>query len=152
MVLLYQYKGSIFYIAGRRSKSEFQLKKSYFEIPAFQSHIVFAGIWRLSIVSCESIIHFKGGKMDRRKKNNDDRIEPMPRKLFLELMREFKKSGGKYIASKQSEDFLDSQGAEASAINATTILFRRRPTRAAVYEELFHVLVRCNTSAIVYGL
>ena len=77
--------------------------------------------------------------MDRRKKNNYDRIEPMPRKLFLELMREFKESGGKYIASEQSEAFLDSQGAEASAINATTILFRRRPSRAAVYEELFHV-------------
>ena len=33
-----------FLFAGRRNKSVFQFKKSYFEIPAFQSHIDYAGI------------------------------------------------------------------------------------------------------------
>ena len=78
--------------------------------------------------------------MDRKKKAQDDSyIEPMPKKQFLELMREFKKSGGKYLANEESEAYLRARGAEANTINATTILFQKRPTRAAVYEELFHV-------------
>lgn len=76
--------------------------------------------------------------MERKPKPNTY-IEPMPRKQFLSLMKEFKTSGGKYISNEESEAFLDIQEAEACALNATTILFRRRPTRSAVYEELFHV-------------
>lgn len=38
-----------------------------------------------------------------------------------------------------SDAFLKARGVEASALNSTTILFRREPSRSAVYEELFHV-------------
>lgn len=74
-----------------------------------------------------------------RKPRSKAYVEPMPRGKFLALMKDFKASGGKYIANDESERFLDAQGAEAITLNATTILFRKRPTRSAVYEELFHV-------------
>ncbi len=78
--------------------------------------------------------------MERKQKDGPvDHIEPMPRKQFLNLMREFKKRGGAYLANKESEEFLISKNVEACTLNATMILFRRRPTRAAVYEELYHV-------------
>lgn len=77
--------------------------------------------------------------MERKKKNAESFIEPMPRQQFLDLMKEFKASGGKYIANEESEAFLDTQGAEACTLNENTILFRRKPSRAAVYEELYHV-------------
>ena len=67
-------------------------------------------------------------------------VEPMPRKQFLRLMKEFKETGGRYIANEQSEAYLDIRGAEAITLNSTTIIFRRRPSRAAVFEELFHVM------------
>lgn len=74
-----------------------------------------------------------------RKTKSKNYIEPMPRGQFLRLMKDFKAAGGKYIANAESEKFLDAQGAEASTLNATTILFRKKPTRAAVYEELYHI-------------
>ena len=76
--------------------------------------------------------------MDRKHKP-DSYIEPMPRDEFRQLMKEFKEKGGKYIADDDSEAFLDAQCAEAITLNENTILFHKRPTRSAVYEELFHV-------------
>lgn len=63
----------------------------------------------------------------------------MPKEEFLRLMKNFKNNGGKYIADEESERYLDAHGAEACTLNETTILFRKHPTRSAVYEELFHV-------------
>ena len=37
-----------------------------------------------------------------------------------------------------AELYLDSREAEACTLNGYTILFRKRPGRAAVYEELIH--------------
>ena len=74
-----------------------------------------------------------------RKPKIDSYIEPMPKKQFLQLMKEFKNEGGIYQSDEDSERFLDIQGAEACTLNEKTILFRRRPSRSAVYEELFHV-------------
>ena len=74
-----------------------------------------------------------------RKPKNDVYVKPMPRGLFLRLMKEFKRMGGKVIMDKEAERYLDDKGAEACTLNAETILFRRKPSRAAVYEELFHV-------------
>lgn len=73
-----------------------------------------------------------------RKQKPDTYIEPMPRSDFLRLMREFKKIGGKYVSSKESEEYLQKKNAEAITVDGYTIVFKRRPTRAAVYEELFH--------------
>ena len=76
--------------------------------------------------------------MDRKPKPSYH-IEPMPRKQFLSLMKSFKSSGGIYLANDESEIYLEAKGAEAVTLNAKTILFRKRPSRSAVYEELFHV-------------
>ncbi|MBQ9438124.1 MAG: hypothetical protein IJU50_07300 [Lachnospiraceae bacterium] len=73
-----------------------------------------------------------------RKPKLDSYVQPMPKSQFLKLMREFKSIGGKYICNEESEAFLSVQGAEAIALDGYTILFRRKPTRSAVYEELFH--------------
>ncbi len=73
-----------------------------------------------------------------RKTKPDSYVESMPRSQFLRLMRDFKRIGGKYICNNDTEDFLSAQGAEAITLDGYTILFRRRPTRSAVYEELFH--------------
>lgn len=75
--------------------------------------------------------------MDRKPKE-DSFIQPMPKTLFLELMREFKSIGGKYVCNEESEAHLSKFGAEASTLDGYTILFRKRPSRSAVYEELFH--------------
>ena len=76
--------------------------------------------------------------MERKKKDQSVYIEPMPRKQFLKLMKEFREAGGHYVADEWSEKILNSQDAEAATLNATTILFKRRPSRATVYEELYH--------------
>ena len=73
-----------------------------------------------------------------RKKRSDTYIEPMPKAKFMELMREFKSIGGKYICNEESDSFLKNQNAEASTVDGYTILFRKKPSRSAVYEELFH--------------
>ena len=73
-----------------------------------------------------------------RKPKPDSYVQPMPKGQFIKLMHEFKAIGGKYICNKESEEFLEAQEAEASALDGYTILFRRKPTRSAVYEELFH--------------
>ena len=75
--------------------------------------------------------------MERKPKPNSY-IEPMPKSQFQRLMREFKRIGGMYICNEDSEEFLSAQGAEAITLDGFTILFRRRPSRSAVYEELFH--------------
>ena len=73
-----------------------------------------------------------------RKPKGDSYVKPMPKAQFLKLMREFKTIGGKYICDERAEAYLSKCGAEASALDGYTILFHRNPSRAAVYEELFH--------------
>ncbi len=73
-----------------------------------------------------------------RKPKGDSYIKPMPKAQFLRLMREFKSVGGKYVCNDESEAHLTKYGAEASTLDGYTILFRKRPSRSAVYEELFH--------------
>ena len=75
--------------------------------------------------------------MDRKPKP-DTYVEPMPQKLFHQLVKQFQELGGKVIMGADAELYLDSREAEACTLNGYTILFRKRPGRAAVYEELFH--------------
>ena len=76
--------------------------------------------------------------MFRKKNKTNAVIKPMPRSQFLRLMHDFKMIGGKYICSKESDEYLQKRNAEASAVDGYTIILKRRPTRGAVYEELFH--------------
>lgn len=75
--------------------------------------------------------------MDRKPKP-DTYVEPMPQKLFHQLVKQFQELGGKVIMGADAELYLDSREAEACTLNGYTILFRKRPGRAAVYEELIH--------------
>ncbi len=75
--------------------------------------------------------------MERKSKSNSY-IRPMPKAQFLGLMRKFKEIGGMYICNKDSEEYLKKKKAEACTIDGYTIVFKRRPTRVAVHEELFH--------------
>lgn len=73
-----------------------------------------------------------------RKPKPEDWIEPMPSRQFKKIERAFKRHGGIFVMGKEAELILDLQGAEASTLNENTILFRRHPSRAAVFEELIH--------------
>ena len=73
-----------------------------------------------------------------RKKKSDKYIHPMPKKQFFIVEKQFNQQGGKFYMDNEAELILEAQGAEACTLDAKTILLRKRPTRAAVYEELFH--------------
>lgn len=65
-------------------------------------------------------------------------IEPMPKKQLRRIMKAFAKNGGVIQMSSETDAYLDSKNAEAITYNAKTILLRRNPGRASVFEELIH--------------
>ena len=73
-----------------------------------------------------------------RKPKSEDWVEPMPAKQFRKIEKAFKLHGGKFVMGKEADAILDMQEAEASTFNEYTILFRSKPSRAAVFEELIH--------------
>lgn len=102
------------------------------------SDITFAE-WKKKFVdnSAESgIMIVESGPMYRKSKEN--KIEPMPKKQFQRIEKAFKRHGGMFQYSKETDAYLDSKNAEAITYNATTILFKRNPGRASVFEELIH--------------
>lgn len=68
----------------------------------------------------------------------NDWIEPMPIKQFRRIEKAFRKKGGIIVVGEEANAILDMQEAEASTFNESTILFRKNPSRAAVFEELIH--------------
>lgn len=72
------------------------------------------------------------------RKTTKDKIEPMPAKQFRRIEKAFKKQGGIFQYDRDTEKYLESQNAEAITYNATTVLFKSRPGRASVFEELIH--------------
>lgn len=72
------------------------------------------------------------------RKKNVDAIEPMPKKQLQRIVKAFKKNGGVIQMSAATDAFLDYKKAEAITYDATTILLRQKPGRAAVFEELIH--------------
>ena len=73
-----------------------------------------------------------------RKPKPEDFVEPMPKKQFFKLMKEFKSIGGEFKMGEDVDRFLELQDAEASTLNGFLILFSSKPSRSAVYEELIH--------------
>ena len=65
-------------------------------------------------------------------------IEPMPKKQLRGIVKAFAKNGGVIQMSSETDAYLDSKNAEAITYNAKTILLRRNPGRASVFEELIH--------------
>ena len=73
-----------------------------------------------------------------RKTKPSDWIEPMPAKQFHRIEKAFRKHGGVFVMGEEADIILNMQGAEAVTLNENTILFRKKPSRSAVYEELIH--------------
>lgn len=79
----------------------------------------------------------KSAKMYRRK-SNDNKIEPMPKRQLQKIVKGFKRSGGDIQMSDSIDAYLTNKKAEAITYNANTILLKQKPGRAAVFEELIH--------------
>ncbi|MBQ8318980.1 MAG: hypothetical protein IJX85_11600 [Lachnospiraceae bacterium] len=73
-----------------------------------------------------------------RKPKPEGYVEPMPKKQFFKLLKEFKAIGGTFGMGEDVDRFLEMQNAEASTLNGFLILFSSKPSRSAVYEELIH--------------
>lgn len=82
------------------------------------------------------IIKAGSDRMERKKDNA--KIEPMPKKQFRRIERAFNRQGGIIICNEEAERFLEVQNSEGSTLDAKTIILRRNPGRAAVYEEMIH--------------
>ncbi len=80
----------------------------------------------------------KTGSEGMERKKDNTKIEPMPKKQFRKIERAFKQQGGIIICNEESERFLEAQNSEGSTLDAKTIILRRNPGRAAVYEEMIH--------------
>lgn len=123
----------------------------------------------LNSISERSIIELEKGTdiLLYRKKENVFGFEPMPKKQFLRKIKEFKKIGGLIQCDEYTENYLlNVKKAEGVTYNGYTILLPRRPSRSAVYEELFHAQqyrdgkidgselsrVRCEIEAQMYLL
>ena len=123
----------------------------------------------LNSISRRSIIELEKGTdiLLYRKKENVFGFEPMPKKQFLRKIKEFKKIGGLIQCDEYTENYLlNVKKAEGVTYNGYTILLPRRPSRSAVYEELFHAQqyrdgkidgselsrVRCEIEAQMYLL
>ncbi len=78
----------------------------------------------------------KSSKMYRKK--NTDKIEPMPKRQLQKIVKGFRKKGGIIQMDEATDAYLDYKKAEAITYDAQTILLRKRPGRAAVFEELIH--------------
>ena len=67
-----------------------------------------------------------------------DSAEPMPRKQLNKIVKAFKRQGGRIIMDAEAQKILEQQEASGITLNEKTILLRKRPSRADVFEELIH--------------
>lgn len=65
-------------------------------------------------------------------------IEPMPKGQLRRIMKAFQKKGGQIIMNEAVDEHLKLQHSEGATFDAQTILLRKNPGRAAVFEELIH--------------
>lgn len=72
----------------------------------------------------------------RKKKNRD--VQPMPKSQLNRIVKAFKRQGGIIKMDAEAQEMLELQGADGVTLNDKTILLRKRPTRAEVFEELIH--------------
>ena len=80
----------------------------------------------------------KAGSEAMYRKSTKDKIEPMPAKQFHRIEKCFKRQGGTFQYNDETDEYLKSRNAEAITYNANTVLFKQKPGRASVFEELIH--------------
>ncbi len=96
------------------------------------------GKWKKSVDKSKKNGIINMEKVAMYRKSKDNKIEPMPKKQFQRIEKSFKRKGGIFQYSEETDAYLTSKNAEAITYNAMTILFKRNPGRASVYEELIH--------------
>ena len=62
----------------------------------------------------------------------------MPKKQFHRLEKSFKRRGGIIQYNQATDDYLATKHAEGITYDSKTILLKRNPGRASVFEELIH--------------
>ena len=72
------------------------------------------------------------------RKSKSGKIEPMPKKQLRKIVKAYNSNGGTIQMSEEIDKYLDNNHAEAITYNSKTILLKRNPGRASVYEELIH--------------
>lgn len=77
--------------------------------------------------------------MIRRKHNRERRAEPMPQKQFRRICKALKKHGVTVWMGDTADQICRIQNAEAFTLNDSTVVFRSRPSRSVVFEELIHL-------------
>lgn len=80
----------------------------------------------------------KAGSEEMYRKVKKGYIEPMPKKQLHRIEKSFKRQGRTIHRSVEIDEYLKSKNAEAITYNANTILLRKSPGRASVFEELIH--------------
>lgn len=78
----------------------------------------------------------RGEGMQR--KSQIGKIEPMPKRQFQRIVKNFKLQGGMIQFNDETDQYLASKHAEAITYDAKTILIKQHPGRASVFEELIH--------------
>lgn len=80
----------------------------------------------------------KVGSEEMYRKAKKGYIEPMPKKQLHRIEKSFKRQGRTIHRSVEIDEYLKNKNAEAITYNANTILLRKSPGRASVFEELIH--------------
>lgn len=94
------------------------------------------GKFSRNIVNPDNSAIIKKRSMYRKKKAKT--IEPMPKKQLQKIVKSFRRNGGVIQMDDVTDAYLNSKHAEAITYNEKTILLRKNPGRAAVFEELIH--------------
>lgn len=80
----------------------------------------------------------KAGSDVMYRKSAIGKIEPMPKKQFRRIEKGFKRNGGKFFYNDDIDNYLAQKQVEGITYNETTVLLRKKPSRASVFEELIH--------------
>lgn len=89
-----------------------------------------------AFTSHENNAIIKSTKMYRKKDHSI--IDPMPKKQLQRIVKAFKRKDGIIQMSDATDAYLATKKAEAITYNEKTILLKKKPGRAAVFEELIH--------------
>ena len=74
-----------------------------------------------------------------RKQNRGNRAEPMPKKQFQRICKALKRKGVTVWMGEAADQICRAQGAETFTLNENTVVFRNKPSRSVVFEELIHL-------------
>ena len=74
-----------------------------------------------------------------RKKKDLRRAEPMPSRQFRRICKSLRKHGVFVWLGEEADAICESRNVEAITFNDNTVVFRQKPSRSVVFEELIHL-------------